>query len=143
MKIKLCRIFNVFSKNTVVYSVILLFATLIVGFVYNKFWYVLLVPVFGILYSFNFSKFLKVENKTITYKDFQILSNLGRGRSFKYISNEITVKVSKIEFKQNVIEKIFNVGHINFVEEESLCKHSVYGITHFNIRKQEIENNLK
>ena len=89
MKIKLCRIFNVFNKNTVVYSVVFLFATLIVGFVYNNFWYVLLVPVFSVLYCLNFSKFLKVENKTITYKDFQILSNLGRGRSFKYISNTL------------------------------------------------------
>lgn len=142
MKIKLCRIFNIFNKTTIIYSLILLFATLILGFIYNNFLYVILVPIFSIFYCFNYSKFLKVENRTITYKNFEILSNIGRGKRFKYISNEVTVKVSKIEFHQNIVEKILNVGHIRFAEADA-AKHTIYGITHFNIGKQEIQNNLK
>ena len=142
MKIKLCRIFNVFNKPTIIYSLILLFAALILGFVYSNFWYIILVPIFSIFYSLNYSKFLKVENRIITYKDFEITSNLGRGKKFKYINNEVSIKVDEVKFCQNIFEKIFNVGHIEFLEVGA-DKHTVYGITHFNIRKQEIENNLK
>ncbi len=143
MKIKLCRIFNVFNKKTIIYSLILLFATLILGFVYNNFWYVLLVPTFSALYCFNYTKFTKIEYNSIIYKDFEILSNRGKGKTFKSISNEITVKVSQVEFKQNIIEKIFNTGHINFIDEENSCKHTIYGITRFNTKKFEIEQHLK
>ena len=142
MKIKLCRIFNVFNKATIIYSSILLFATLIFGFMYNNFWYVILVPIFSVFYCLNYSKFLKVENQTITYKDFEIIPNLGRGKEFKYINNEVTIKVDEIKFYQNIFEKVFNVGHIEFLEVGA-DKHTVYGITHFNARKQEIANNLK
>ena len=142
MKIKLCRIFNVFNKATIIYSLILLFATLIFGFIYNNFWYVILVPFFSVLYCLNYSKFLKVENQAITYKDFEIFPTLGRGKDFKYINNEVTIKVDEVKFHQNIFEKVFNAGHIEFAEDGG-TKHTIYGITHFNISKQEIENNLK
>ena len=142
MKIKLCRIFNIFNKPTIIYSSILLFGTLILGFVYSNFWYVILVPIFSIFYCLNYSKFLKVENHIITYKDFEITSNLGRGKKFKYINSEVAIKVDEVKFHQNIFEKVFNVGHIEFVEVGAI-KHTIYGITHFNIRKQEIEDNLK
>ena len=82
------------------------------------------------------------DSKSVTYKDFEITSNLGRGKKFKYINNEVSIKVDEVKFCQNIFEKIFNVGHIEFLEVGA-DKHTVYGITHFNIRKQEIENNLK
>ncbi len=142
MNIRLCRLFNIFNKTTVVYSLILLSATLILGFIYNNFWSVLGVPFFSVLYCFNYSKFLKINRQTIAYRDFEIFSNLGRGKSYKYIHNEIIINVSKIEFHQNFIEKIFNVGHMEIIDD-SLSKHTLYGITHFNVRKQEIDNYLK
>ena len=142
MEIKLLRIFNILIKSTIIYSLILLFATLILGFIYGNFWYVIPVPIFSIFYCLNFSKFLKVENRTITYKDFEIISNFGRGKKIKYINNEVTLKVYEVKFCQNILEKVFNAGHIEFLDVGAE-KHVVYGITNFNIRKQEIENSLK
>ena len=144
MKIKLCRIFNLFNNIIIIYTAMLLLITLIFGFIYNNFWNVLIVPVFSTLYCFNYTKFLKIENSYITYKDFEIISNRGKGKTFKFISNEITVKASQVEFKQNIIEKIFNAGHINFINEEDSRKHIIYGITRFDdINKFQIEKQLK
>lgn len=116
--------------------------TLIFGFVYNNFLYVFLVPIFCVIYSFNFTKFLKIDIQTISYKDFKILSNLGKGIKYKYIYNDITIRVVKIGYYQNIVEKFLNVGHIEFTDDNE-NEHTIYGITHFNVRKQEIENSLK
>ena len=143
MKIKLCRIFNIFNKHTIFYSSLLLFIVLIIGLLYKSFYYLLLVPVFSVCYCYNYSKFLNIENRKVTYKDFQIIRNIGKGETFKYINSITTIEIENIKFCQNIFEKLFNVGHIQIIEKETLFQHNIYGITHFDKRKQQIGELLK
>lgn len=138
MKIKLCRFFNLFNKPTIIYSSLLLIAVLILSIIYKNFYYLFIVPAFSICYCYNYSSYLNIESQRVTYKDFQILGKRGKGKDFKYIDNKVTIEVENIIFCQNVFEKVFNAGHIQFIEKGNLFKHTIYGITHFDIRKQEI-----
>ena len=143
MKIKLCRIFNLLNKPTIIYSSLLLIAVLILSIMYKNFYYLFIVPAFSICYCYNYSSFLNIESQRVTYKDFQILGNRGKGKGFKYIDNKVTIEIENIIFCQNVFEKVFNAGHIQFIEKGNLFKHTIYGITHFDIRKQEISKYFK
>lgn len=143
MKIKLCRVFNLFNKPTIIYSLLLLLIVMIIGIIYENLYYLLIVPAFGVLYCYNYSSFLNIENRRVTYRDFQIIGNIGKGMDFKYIYSETTIEIESIKFCQNVFEKIFNAGHIQFIEKGNLFKHTIYGITHFDIRKQEISEFFK
>ena len=138
MKIKLCRIFNLLNKPTIIYSSLLLIAVLILSIMYKNFYYLFIVPAFSICYCYNYSSFLNVESQRVTYKDFQILGNRGKGKDFKYIDNKVTIEIENIKFRQNVFEKVFNVGHIYIIEKETLFQHNIYGITHFDKKKQQI-----
>lgn len=138
MRIKLCRIFNLFNKPTIIYSSLLLIAVLILSIVYKNFYYLFIIPVFSIFYCYNYSSFLIIENQSITYKDFQVLGNRGKGKDYKYIYSKVTIEVESVKFCQNIFEKLFNAGHIQFIEKETLIKHNVYGITCFDKTKQEI-----
>ncbi len=73
---------------------------------------------------------MNIESQRVTYKDFQILGNRGKGKDFKYIDNKVTIEIENIIFCQNVFEKIFNAGHIEFIEKGNLFKHTIYRITH-------------
>lgn len=138
MKIKLCRIFNIFNKHTIIYSSLLLFIVLIISLLYRSFYYLFLVPVFSVCYCYNYSKFLHIENQRVTYKDFKILGNRGKGKDFKYIDNKVTIEIENIKFRQNVFEKVFNVGHIYIIEKETLFQHNIYGITHFDKKNNKL-----
>ena len=76
MKIKLCRIFNIFNKHTMIYSSLLLFIVLLIGLLYKNFYYLFSVPVFSVCYCYNYSKFLNIEkNETFRLKfvlDFEL-----------------------------------------------------------------------
>ena len=143
MKIKLCRIFNIFNKHTIIYSSLLLLIVFIIGLLYKNFYYLFFVPVFSVCYCYNYSKFLNIENGKVTYKDFQIIGNIGKGKMFKYINSITTIEIENIKFYQNIFEKVFNVGHIQIIEKETLFRHNIYGITHFDKRKQQIGKLLK
>lgn len=143
MKIKLYRIFNLFNKPTIIYSSLLLIAVLILCILHKNFYYLFIVPIFSICYCYNYSSFLNIENQSVTYKDFQILGNRGRGKDFKYLYSETTIEIESIKFCQNIFEKLFNAGHIQFIEKETFFKHNIYGITHFDKRKQEIREFIK
>ncbi len=143
MKIKLCRIFNLLNKPTIIYSSLLLIAVLILSIMYKNFYYLFIVPAFSICYCYNYSSFLNIESQRVTYKDFQILGNRGKGKGFKYIDNKVTIEIENIIFCQNGFEKVFDAGHIQFIEKGNLFKHTIYGITLFDIRKQEISKYFK
>ena len=59
------------------------------------------------------------------------------------LDNKVTIEIENIIFCQNGFEKVFNAGHIQFIEKGNLFKHTIYGITLFDIRKQEISKYFK
>lgn len=150
MTIKLRKVYNLCRPKTVL---LLLLAVVAVGIEYwfgGVFWLAFAVPIICFVSCANHSKVLNVEGQSVKYRVHR-RRYIGRKRmpsgryrnEYDYVYRDAVGKAETVEFCQNIIEKIFNAGHIRFIEDGTTNKHSVYGITNFDKTKQEIERIFK
>lgn len=150
MTVKLRKSFNVCRPKTVLLSLLVIVILILEIYLADKFWAVIMLPVIWINGSANHSRVLNVEGQSVKYRVHRKrlakvwrTPNGRRIREYDYIYREVVGKAETVEFRQNIIEKIFNAGHIKFIEDGTTKKHSVYGITNFDKTKQEIERIFK
>ena len=153
MKIDLRKIFNLLRPKIVLLlllSILLIVIGVVVGYG-ESIILGILTAIFALVSGlFPYSKFLKVDGEGIKYRVFRRrFVGYGVGlhgehhKKYEDVYREAVGKIETVEFRQNIIEKIFNAGHLNFIEDGTTNKHSVYGITNFDKRKQEIERIFK
>ena len=148
MKYSLSRIFNIFRPSfgllIIFLSLIFLLSIIVNGFNIMKVLEIVIVLIiFVIFYPLNYPKNIEINENQLRYRQLVRLYNkYGHGSKSIKVSYTIT-NITNIEYHQNSVEKIFNVGHICFqgetiihdskhVEEVfvPLC-HRIYGITKF------------
>jgi len=150
MTIELRKIFNLFRPKTLLILLAEVLVVVAVCYLEGTFSGAIIVPATILLCISPHSKVLTVEGQTVKYRVHR-RRYIGRKRGWngKYyneyenVYREVVGKAETVELRQNIIEKIFNAGHIRFVEDGTTNKRSVYGITNFNKRKQEIERIFK
>ena len=142
MTIELRRVFNLLRPKELL-SLLIEVLVLALGcyqarLVWGMF-FALVLPFWNFL---PYSKILTVEPQIVKY---EFHRRVGRryGRGLRYVRWEAGGRPETVEFRQNIIEKIFNAGHIRFIEVGTSRKRSVYGITNFDKTKQDIERIFK
>lgn len=148
--IKLRRVFNLCRPKILLILLAEVLGVVAACYLEGTFSGVIIVPVTIILCISPHSKVLTVEGQTVKYRVHR-RRYVGRKRGwngeyyneYENVYREVVGKAETVEFRQNIIEKIFNVGHIRFIEDGTTNKRSVYGITNFDKRKQEIERIFK
>ncbi len=168
MKIKLCRIWNVFNPNHLTIQLVLSLFLLFIGWsgtllgvlslslsaVRNG----ILIIAVGLVFFYSFITFFPkefvVEGNRMEYC---LKNGTGRRRLPRLkINCRIIYTEGELELKQNSIEKLFDVGHLIYkgpsygectryviVKPVLPKKHKLYGITHFSDFKKSFEEYTK
>lgn len=162
MEIKLKRVFNLFRMESMMFLlIIVLFLSFSVISSDDK-----VVSCLSIIFAFvcflsfipmAYCKKMNIEKGKITYIKRVLrkkMSDSGFSIGVRRGNNtvkalHIVMDIEKIEFKQNMIEKIFNTGHIIFIGKTDIVhedcvllprieKHRIYGIPNFDGFCQEL-----
>ena len=152
MEIHLRKIFNIFHRRTVSPAIgvlALLVIMLIVAYSSRNSLYItitwcalfLVPPIWAFRHTCAYPDELIIENRTIKYKEFYRIASKYR----RYEHYDATLTVTSYEFRQNFIEKRYNVGHIHFTGytqtiKGDVCHNAIiYGIPMFDTKREEIE----
>ena len=106
---------------------------------------------------FTFPESFSIENGTIRYTDFVKARTFWISRGGVSVRVDYTVRrVRDVEFRQNFVERLFNVGHMRFRGSTSFDakekwedripgrkKHVLYGIPHFDEFQEQLKELLK
>ncbi len=132
MKIKLFRIFNLLRPQFLFLFVVAIILTAIFSSI-DKFNIVITIFIVFFLAMFIYPKTLEINENVYIYSERVLkprpkISFVRKTRSFVKVHFNVT-EIQNLEFHQNFIEKLFDVGHISF-----------QGKTNFEIDKNDLEN---
>lgn len=162
MTIKIRRIYNIFNWKTLIH--LALIAAIALCLFHREYtsdyilYFVALALACTALVRTAYSpKGLNFEGRTLKYQEYRyhrpayddIDTDFGKPKFFigrvHLRSFEVVMEIEKMDFRQNVIEKLFNTGHIRFEGKtgvgnlKTTKKATIYGITKFDTQKEEIE----
>ena len=148
MKIKLFRIFNLLRPQFLFLFVVAIILTAIFSSI-GKFNIVIAIFIVLFLGMFLYPKTLEINENVYIYSECVLeprpkISFVRKTRSFVKAHFKVT-EVKNLEFHQNFIEKLFDVGHISFEGETAFAiykidlenvelvnnNHLIYGIPNF------------
>ena len=171
MNIKLRKFFYIFHWQTIVSTILRIVIFLFLIAVFHPklpssvvdlklclycFFFLFLLPISIIVRCLSFPGELVINGLSITFREIKDERLCTREEYIdeppKFFSNyhkeyrieNATIWITSFEFRQNFIEKLFNVGHIRFIGKtltrDEICKKiTFYGIPDFDTTKQEIE----
>lgn len=160
MTVKLKRIFNLFNPTYWIPGAVLLVVLLIwkgdESFAVRVSLDITILMIY-LLALLDFPKSFSIEKGTVRYNDRVRIRAFGHGRGGISVRVDYTVRrVGDVEFRQNFVEKLFNVGRMRFCGSTSFDakerwedripdrkKHVFYGIPHFDEFQERIKEHLK
>ena len=142
MTIELRKVFNLLRPTELLLLLMEVLVVVLACYRERFVWGIFIVPILPFGHCIRYSKTLTVEPQIIKYKFYRKMRRSNRP-GWQHVYLEAGGRPETVEFRQNIIEKIFNAGHIRFVEVGTSRKRSVYGITNFDETKQKIERVLK